>query len=201
VNFENLKLFYVLSCIALILIILLPTMAAVVPVAEGEQFSELWLLGPGHTTEDFPSNVVEGGSYRIYLGVGNHMGDLEYYRVYVKLKNQSEPSPDSATGLPSSLEPVFEYNIFLRNNDIWERELSFSFEGVSFEGNVSRVSKILLGGYALDVDKIAVWNETSNGFYYELFFELWAYNAVSDSLQFNNRSVWIWLNVTENSYV
>jgi hypothetical protein len=124
------------------------------------------------------------------------MGDLNYYRVYVKFRNQSEPLPNSTAGLPSPLEPVFEYKVFLRDNETWEREFSFSFEGVSFEGNVSRVSKVLVGGYAVDVNKVAVWNETSNAFYYELSFELWIYNATVSGFQFYNRWVGFWLNMS-----
>jgi hypothetical protein len=196
VNFGDVKLLYVFSCVALSLIILSPTLAAAVTFPGGEQFSELWVLGPGRMLEGYPFNVSAGEFYKVYLGVGNHMGSLGYYRVYVKFRNQSEPLPNSTAGLPSPLEPIFEYNVLLRNNETWEREFSFSFEGVSFEGNVSRVSKVLAGGYAVDVDKIAVWNATNNGFYYELFFELWIYNTTVSGFQFHNRWVGFWLNMS-----
>jgi hypothetical protein len=178
------------------LVILSPTLAAVVTFPEGDKFSELWILGPNHMLEGYPFNIAVGKSYKVYLGVSNQMGDLGYYRVDVKFRNQSEPMPDSVAGLPSPLEPIFEYNVFLRNNATWEREFSFSFEGVSFEGNVSRVSKVLVGSYAVDVNKVAVWNETDNGFYYELFFELWIYNATVPGFQFHNRWVGFWLNMS-----
>jgi len=48
---------YMLSCIVLSLIILLPTLTMVVPVSVGEQFSELWILGPNHMAEGYPFNV------------------------------------------------------------------------------------------------------------------------------------------------
>lgn len=195
-NFENVKLVYVFSCVALCLVILSPTLASVVTFPEGEKFSELWVLGPNRMAEGYPFNVSAGELYKVYLGVGNHMGDLGYYRVYVKFRNQSEPLPNSTAGVPSSLEPVFEYHVFLRNNETWEREFSFSFEGLSFEGNVSRVSKVLVDGYAVDVDKIAVWDETNNVFYYELFFELWIYNPTVSGFQFHDRWVGFWLNMS-----
>jgi hypothetical protein len=196
VNLGDAKLVYVFSCVALSLIILSPTLAEVIPFPAGQKFSELWILGPSHMLEGYPSNVSAGETYKVYPGVGNHMGDLSYYRVSVKFRNESEPSPNSTSGAPSPLEPVFEYNVFLRDNETWEREFSFSFEGVSFEGNVCRVSKVLVGGYAVDVNKVAVWNETSNAFYYELFFELWIYNATVQGFQFHNRWVGLWLNMS-----
>lgn len=195
-NLGNAKLIYVFSCVVLSLIILLPTLAVVVTFPSGERFSELWVLGPNRMAEGYPFDVSAGEFYKVYLGVGNHMGALNYYRVYVKFRNESESMPNRTAGLPSPLEPVFECDVFLRDNETWERELSFSFEGVSFEGNVSRVSKVLVDGYAVDVNKIAVWNETDNAFYYQLFFELWIYNATVSGFQFHNRSVGFWLNMS-----
>lgn len=198
-SFEDFKLFYLLSCFGLGLIILSPTLALVIRLPGGERFSELWILGPGRMAEDYPFNVVEGEAYRVYLGVGDHMGGLEYYRVYVKLRNQTEPLPDSFNGTPSALDPVFEYRVFLRDAEAWEKEVSFSFGGVSFEGNFCRISRLVVDGYALNVDKNAVWDEENNGFYFQLFFELWLYNATGACPQFHNRFVGIWLNMTRNA--
>jgi hypothetical protein len=195
-NFGNAKLVYVFSCVVLSLIILSPTIVEVVPFPAGEQFSELWVLGSGHMLESYPFNVLSGVSYMVYLGVGNQMGDLNYYRVYVKFRNESEPSPNSTAGVPSPLEPIFEYNVFLRNNATWEKELTFSFDGVSFEGGSSWVSEVLVDDYAVNVDKIAAWNETNNAYYYQLFFELWVYNTTVSGFQFHNRWVGLWLNMS-----
>jgi hypothetical protein len=196
VNFGEGKLLYVFLCMVLGLIILSPTLAAVIPFPSGERFSELWLLGPDRVLEGYPFNVSVGEMYKVYLGVGNQMGDLNYYRVYVKFRNESEPSPNSTAGLPSPLEPVFEYNLFLRDNATWEKELSFSFDGVSFEGNICRISKVLVSGNSVDVNKVVVWNETSSVFYCQMFFELWIYNATVSGFQFHNRWVGLWLNMS-----
>jgi hypothetical protein len=196
VNLGDAKWVYVFSCVMLSLIILSPTLAEVVTFPGGEQFSELWILGPNRMAEGYPFNVSAGDSYKVYLGVGNHMGGLSYYRVYVKFRNDSEPLPNRSAGLPSPLEPIFQYDLFLGNNETWEKELSFSFDGVLFEGGISRVSEVLIGGYAVDVNKVAAWNETSNAFYYELFFELWLYNSPISGFQFHNRWVGLWFNMT-----
>jgi len=194
-NLGDAKLVYAFSCVVLSLIILSPTLAMVIPLPSGEQFSELWILGPTHMLEDYPFNVSPHESYKVYLGVGNHMGNLTYYKIYVKFRNNSDPFPNSTTGLPSPLEPVFEYNLFLRNNETWEKELTFSFEDVSFE-DVCRVSKVSIGDYTVNVNKAAVWNATSNEFYYQLFFELWIYDATSSTFQFHNRYVGLRLNMS-----
>ena len=198
-NFGDLKSLYLLSCLALCLVILSPALALVVNLPGGERFSELWILGPGHMAEDYPFGVYAGEPYRVYLGVGNHMGELAYYSVCVKFRNQTEPLPDSLNALPSALEPVFEYRFFLSDNATWEKAVLFSFDGVSFGGNVSRVSRFLVDGYAVDFEKVAVWDESNSGFYYQLFFELWIYNATISSFQFHNRFVGLWLNMTRHS--
>jgi len=197
-NLEDFKLLYVLSCIALGFIILSPTLAMVIKLPSGERFSELWILGSDHMAENYPSNVKAQEVYKVYLGIGNHMGSLEYYRVYVKLRNQTEPVPSAVNGTPSTLEPLLEYRTFLSDNETWEKEILFSFEDVSFDGNVSKVSKLVINDCTFKIDKVAMWDEERHGFYYQLFFELWLYNATASGFQFHNRFVWIWLNVTES---
>jgi len=53
------------------------------------------------------------------------MGGLEHYKVYVKFRNQTEPLPDAFNGTPSALDPLVEYCAFLRDNEAWEKEVSF----------------------------------------------------------------------------
>jgi len=181
-----------------ILLFASPTLSLVLHLPAGEMFSELWVLGPGHMAEEYPFNVRAGENYSIYVGVGNHLGSVAYYAVYVKFRNQTEPLPDAFNGTPSVLSPLFEYRIFLGNNMDWEEEISFSFENLSFEGNLSKVSRLIINGYALDVDKIALWDGENRGFYFQVFFELWLYNTTISSFQFHNRFVDVWLNVTRN---
>jgi uncharacterized membrane protein len=195
-NFQHLKLIYVGICALLCFLILAPNIMSGKFFAQSENFSELWILGPNHVAEGYPSIVSPNKLYKIYLGVGNLMGDLEYYTVYVKLGNQTEILPNNEGGLPNPLEPVFEYRLFLRDNETWEREVSFSFEQVSFEGNVSRVSRLIIDGHSVDIDEIAVWDTKGNEFYYQLFFELWIYNSTASSFEFHNRSVGLRLNMS-----
>ena len=193
---SDLKLAYAVSCIILGLIIVTPTLAVVVTFPGGERFSELWLLGQNHMTEDYPFNVKANKLYSVHLGIGNHMDCLEYYAVYVKFRNRSESSPSNMNGTASILEPVFEYRVFLRENDVWEKDVLFSFENVSFAGNFCKVSKLIIDGSVVSVDKVAFWDQENNGFYYQMFFELWFYNFTTSGLQYHNRYVSNWLNFT-----
>ncbi|MCW3997872.1 MAG: hypothetical protein NWF10_04810 [Candidatus Bathyarchaeota archaeon] len=142
-------------------------------------------------------NVLLNKPYTVYLGVADRMGDFEYYKVYVKLRNQSQAVQETSAGLPSPLEPIFEYHLFLRNNETWEKDFVFSFEDVLFGEKVGRVSRLSISGSDVSVDKIVVWDEARGGFQCQILFELWIYNATISDFQYHNRSVWFWLNLIE----
>ena len=195
-SLEDLKLIYAIGCLALGLIILSPTLFMVFRLPGGEPFTELWILGPGHMAENYPFNIASGHIYNISLGITNHMGRLEYYMVYVKLRSQSEPLPNSTSGEPSSLDPVYEYRVFLKDKGVWEkRPLNFSFE-FSFKDNSCNVSGLVLDSNAINIDKTVFWDAENRGYYLMLFFELWIYDFNNSCFQYHNRFVGLWLNLT-----
>jgi uncharacterized membrane protein len=85
----------------LMIIVLAYGVLTVAPVILGdrvvEPFSELGLLGPEMKLGDYPRDIVLGESVDLFLYLGNHEGDLMYYRVYVKqgdqLMNVSDTEP------------------------------------------------------------------------------------------------------------
>jgi uncharacterized membrane protein len=174
----------------------IPGIVALVRLPGGEKFSELYILGPGHMAEDYPFNVRASVDYRVYLGVGNHMGESAQYTVYLKLRNASESLPNVTSSMPSTLPVLLEYRVFLSNGETWENALNFSFSDIVVDGNVSWVGKLRLGDTVLDVNKTAVWDNEHNGFYYQVFMELWIFNAASREFDFHDRFVDLWLNVT-----
>ncbi|MGQ9552373.1 MAG: DUF1616 domain-containing protein [Candidatus Bathycorpusculaceae bacterium] len=195
-NFGDLKSLYLLSCLALCLVILSPALALVVNLPGGESFSELWILGPGHMAEDYPFSVSAGEPYSVYLGVCNHMGSSAYYVVYVKFRNQTEPLPNATAGTPSPLPPLFEFRLFVEDGKSWEGLLRFSFFNFSFSEGRSYVGSLMINGVTFNVDKSASWDSENNGYYYQLFIELWMYNVKFQAFEFHNRFVGLWLNMT-----
>ena len=187
---------FIATIMVLILIVASPILAFVLPSLKGEGFSELWILGPDHMIESYPFNIRHNETYKIFVGVGNYFGSSSYYLVSVKFRNQTEPSPNSTGVAPSPLPSLYEYRLFIRDNGIWEEPLTFSFSQVSFSESRSLVETLAINNMTFIVDKLAIWDSENAGYYYQLFIELWIYNIESDSFQFHNRSVWIWLNVT-----
>jgi uncharacterized membrane protein len=46
---------------------------------EDEHFTEFFILGENRTTSGYPSLIIAGNSYPVYIGVGNHEnGDISY---------------------------------------------------------------------------------------------------------------------------
>lgn len=160
---------FIAVTLALILVAASPTLGFVLTFPSGERFSELWILGPSHMAEDYPSSIRANETYDVFVGIGNHMGSSCYYAVYMKFRNQTEPMPNSTAGTPSSLPALYEYRVFIRDGETWEAPLTFSFPQVSFFENQSSVKALTINDVTFKVDKSALWDLNGTGFYYQLF--------------------------------
>jgi hypothetical protein len=199
VNVEYLKLIYVAVCAVLIFIVLWPTLALFVDVPQSEKFSELYVLGQDRTFESIPSDISVGTEYKVIVGTGNHMSDVEYYSVRFKLRNQTDVSNDVQSGGPSSVDAVEDYRFFLANGGVREADFVFAFEDVSISGNVGRVSVLSINSRLFNVNKIANEGNEDKGFLYQMLFELWIFNSTTLNFQFYDRSSWFWVNVTSSN--
>jgi len=195
-NLEEYRTVFVAGSLILMLIVSAPTLGLIVPSIRTESFSELWVLGPNHKAEDYPFNIKVNESYSIFVGVGNHIGDLSYYLLYVKLRNQTEPLPNATTSESSPLSPLSEYQVFVADGGTWEAPLKFSVLEASRNDDSLSVGRMSINDVTSVVTTSARWDSEHKGFYYQLFFELWLYNVASQSFQFHNRFVGIWLNIT-----
>ena len=174
-----------------------PGLSVVFPFPAGQRFSELWLLGPGHMAEDYPFNVTTGAVQGpVYVGVANHMRESQCYLVSVKFRNQTQLLPNITTSEPSPLPPLYEFCFVLADGESWEAPVSFIIADAAFEGNLSSVAEIVINDRLFPVDLSSGWDVEHAGFYYQLFIELWRYDAAMQSFQFHNRFVALWLNMT-----
>jgi uncharacterized membrane protein len=120
------KLVFVVLGLIGILLIAFPALGDVFRLPAGEEFSELYLLGPEHMAYNYPFTIVVGQNYSIYACVGNHLGSSAYYVLYVKLGNQTDQMPNATLRKPSSLQPLYEYRFFVQDNMNWENLITFS---------------------------------------------------------------------------
>ena len=161
-----------------------------------ELFSELWILNSDHRAEDYPFNVRVNESYNVFIGVGNHMGSSAYYLIYVKLRNQTQPLPDPTRLEPSPLAPLYELRAFIADGETWEMPMTFRILHASQQGDSMLINRISINDVAFDVNAATIRDSEAEGFYYQLFFELWLYNNTSENFQFRGRFVGIWLKIT-----
>lgn len=196
-NLEEYRTLFLAGSLAVALIAAAPTLGLVMPFpSSGKGFSELWLLGPHHMAEDYPFEIVGNQEYGVFVGVGNHMGRSEYYIVYVKLRNQTQPLPTLSDSESSPLPSLYEFRFLIADGATWESLLTFEVLDASVRGDSMFIGALSINGFALPVNSVSMWDSENSGFYYQLFFELWLYNETSKSAQFHNRFVGIWLNMT-----
>ena len=196
VRLKDYKLLFAVVFLIGVLLIASLAIGAVLRFPIGEQFSVLYLLGPGRMAEDYPFNVAAGQNYSVYVNVKNHLGSSVYYALYVKFGNQTDQMPNAPLGIPSSLPPLYEYRFSIPDSTNWERLLHFSISNAVIQGNNSQVNTLQINDFTFNVNKPANWNSNSTTFTYQLFFELWIYNVQTGSVEFNNRFVNLQLNLT-----
>jgi uncharacterized membrane protein len=173
-----------------------PTINLLIKPPADQHFSDLYLLGLDHKFENYPYNIAVGEYYTLYVGVGNHLGSAAYYTIYVKLLNQTDLLPNATSGTPSSVQPSYEYKFFLEDGESWEDPLVFSVSEASINANQSIIHHLLINDFDFNINKYAIRDTNSTGFYYGLICELWVYNATINTVQFHNRAVSLRLNLT-----
>lgn len=190
------NLFIVVTLI-LTLIAASPVIAIVVPFQDGsEGFSEFWLLGPDHIAKNYPFNVSSGEVHKIFVGLVNQMGSSEYYMVHVKFRNSTQFLLELNSSKPSSLAALYEFRFFVENENVWELPVNFGFQDVSIRGDVVTVGNVIVNGKVFPASASTGWDSKTNGFYFQLFFELWRYDVISQAFKFDDRVIGIWINMT-----
>jgi len=196
-KFQDYRTLFQVACLSFVLLAASPALSQVVSFPRGgERFSELWLLGSNHMAEDYPFNVRAGEDYSLFLGVGNHLGCSAYYLVYAKFRNQSQNLPNASSSGPSSLSSVYEFRFLVADGDVSETLVTFKILEASVQGNAVVVESVSVNDRAFQVGCSSTWDSDNNGFYFQLFFELWLYNTTGLTFQFHDRFVGIWLNMT-----
>jgi hypothetical protein len=182
----------------LALVVASPALSRLLVLPRTEFFTELWILGPDHMAEDYPFNISRNQDYGVFLGIGNRLGYCAYYLVEVKFRNLTQSAADSFNRTPSSLPSLFNITAFVEDEGVWELPLTFSFD-YDYNETVLMVefNSLTLNDATLDIGNCtAVWDSEKNGFFGDLFFELWIYNGTVGGFQYHERFVNLRLNMT-----
>ena len=191
-DFRNL---FVVCSLVLSFFAISPTLNLFFPFYVEESFSELSVLGSNHMAKDYPFNVVLNREERLFVSVSNHMGESAYYRVCVKFRNQTQSFPSDNE--PSSLAPLYEFRVFLLDGGDWEGEVKFNFLEALHSSDTVQVKKLMINNVVFELDSVSAWDSEYDGFYFQLFFELWSYDVKLHSFNYYERGfVGVWLNMT-----
>jgi hypothetical protein len=169
------------------------------PLPKDQPFSELYLLGPDHTTANYPYNITVGESYSVVAGVSNHQGTTSSYILYIKLLNETDPLPNIILGTASSLPPVYTYEFTVPDNGTWENKLTFSVINSSFSDNGSQINTLQINNQLFTVNKPALLFSKNSTFNYQLLLELWIINSQSSITSFDDRYVDLRLSLTRTT--
>lgn len=196
-NLNDYRLLFIVITLGLALILVTPSFSVLFDLeSESESYSELWLLGPNHMASDYPFNVGEGEEYKIFVGLGNHMGNTEYYKICVKFSNCNEFLPDVNDRISSNLPCLYEYRFFVSDDAVWESDVSFQFEDIRVEEDALVVENITFNNVYIPFTASGLWNSEKEGYFFELFFELWRYDVESEDFTFAYQFTGLSLNMT-----
>ena len=202
VNLQEYKTLLFVVTAVLALLVASPALQRLLVYPQTEFFTEMWLLGPEHKAENFPFNITSNSNYNIFLGIGNHLGSCAYYSIQVKFRNQTQPAADSFNRTASSLPPLYGFTVFVADKETWEMPIAFSFayayDEDPFNATLSQVkfNNVMFNGVALDLSGYsATWDSERNGFFGNLFFELWIYNDTLGDFQYHERYTGLWFNM------
>jgi uncharacterized membrane protein len=123
---KNYKIAFTTIALIGVLLIATPALSIYVHLPSGTQFSDIYLLGPNHLATGYPFDITVGQNYTTYVVIANHLVAPAYYIAYVKLRNQTDLLPNVTTGMPSPVQPLYEYRSFLGNGENCIYTLTFS---------------------------------------------------------------------------
>jgi len=199
---EYKTLIFVVTAIAALLVAS-PALQRLLVYPQTEFFTEMWLLGPEHMAENFPANITINTDYKIFLGIGNHLGSAAYYSVQVKFRNQTQSAPGILSHTTSSLSPLYSMAAFVADKETWELPITFSLDYTYSENTdnatLSKVNvrSITFNGAKLNLEGFSATVDSENsGFFGYLFFELWIYNGTTGGFQYHQRCTSLRLNMT-----
>ncbi|NLF88334.1 DUF1616 domain-containing protein [Candidatus Bathyarchaeota archaeon] len=178
---------------SLALLVASPSIQQLLVYPQSENLTEFWMLGPNHDTT-YPSNVTSDQTFRIYLGVTNHLELAAYYNVEIKFRNQTQSSPDSFNKTSSDLSALTSIAIAAAKNSTSEVPLEISFQyHTDNQTDTLYMETVTVNGFAQDASNTTImWDEAKGGFLGNLVFELYINNSTTNSLQYHQRYLSLW---------
>lgn len=188
------KIFFSIT-LGLIIVVSSPVFFYMFADINSEPFSELWLFGPDNIPENYPKDILPSNEYAFFVGVTNNRGSSEYYKILLKLSNNTVFLPDLSENLASSLPVLYADRFFLADGKSWESQINFSLENVYVEAGSLHFEYLTLNEISLPLDFSTPWNPELKGGSIKLFMELWRYDVSLKDFIYDGQFVALNLNV------
>lgn len=172
-------------------------MSLLIHLPEGQEFSEIYVLGSDQSFEGIPFNIRAETPYSVNLVIGNALGHSSYYTCYIKIANDTAAMPNTNLGSPSNEPALYEYELFVKDGETLQLPLTFQFDNLAFSDKTCWLYGIRINDVDISIDKSSAWSPTTEGFYYSLIAELWIFNSTLGVSQFNNRFISVPLNMAQ----
>jgi len=165
--------------------------------AKAPPITELSILG-SYDNASYPTNIISGQSYQFYVNIVNQLGSYAYYVVEVKFRTEAQSAPNSFSKTGSSLPPLNSIYFCLANGQSMKLPITFSLN-YSPDGTVAHqmdAQSVVINGSPIAVNQTMTFDWERGGTFGNLFFELWRFDDATNSLQYDQRYVSLWLNMT-----
>ena len=201
-NLEELRLIFISICVIIVITPLTPLVMDLLP-SKNESFLALAVLGEENQAEQYypddDPNIEVGERIQWTLYLYNHIGDIEYTSIRVKLLNSTMKPPNTTTLTPSPAPVLMEFRQVLLKNETRLQRFDLEMIQVTRENDIVRIEALKINGDTFQTD---VASEGSNSF--RFVFELWTYDERSNDFIFSwisdgdKRCAWnqIWFNIT-----
>jgi uncharacterized membrane protein len=188
-SFQHNKLLLLLIVAIIGLFVASPFLHQLTVAPQSEYFTEMALLDSNHTTTLYPSNITSDKHYPLYIELTNHIGHTADYTVEVKFRDINQSGPNSFNHTSSTLPPLENYKLSADNNQTVKLPLDISFQF----NTKGYVNSLTINGKTHNISRQLTFNTQRNNYYGNLFFELWIYNQTTNTLQYHERYLSLWL--------
>lgn len=196
-NINDIRIIFLLTTIGFAFLSSIPLLTMVLPEVEGETFSELWLLDAENQTSFYPITAKAGIVNSVFVGVRNHMGTTQSYVIKLKIRNETQGLPDINGSMASALPSFYEYQIFVADGEIKQLLVNFELLDISVSSDTLNIDNIVIDDISCPVNTSTEYDTKANGYFFQLFFELWRYDIELNEYIFDNRFVTLWINVDD----
>lgn len=196
-NINDIRTIFLLTTIGFAFLSSIPLLTMVLPEVKGETFSELWMLDAQNQTSFYPITAKEGIVNSVFVGVRNQMGTAQSYLIKLKIRNETQDLPDINGSLASVLPSFYEYRIFVADGEIKQLFVNFELLDISVSQDTLNIDTIVVDDISCPVTASTESDTEANGYFFQLFFELWRYDIELNDYIFDNRFVTLWINVDD----